>query len=188
MSKFECKHTSGCDFRVILDLDLMHRHTVHQWRQGKLLFDSSSCFLSVYVVVYFIVVQTLRCITRPLPPPFPFLFLFLLPSERPPIGFGGGRRLCRIIMGSSWENCPWKGWSEKKKRKIWSCFRSFSETCLEGSGPIGVSIQSLAGSLCHCQNLQRWGHVSGVHGVVKMPFFCCTLQMHIYRNCSFAII
>lgn len=48
-------------------------------------------------------------------PPFPFLFLSVLPSERPPIGFGGGRRLCRIIMGSSWENCPRKGWPGKKR-------------------------------------------------------------------------
>lgn len=50
--------------------------------------------------------------------PFPFLFLFLLPSERPPIGFGGGRRLCGIIMGPSWENCPWKGLSENRREKV----------------------------------------------------------------------
>lgn len=48
-------------------------------------------------------------------PPFPFLFLSVLPSERPPIGFGGSRRLCRIIMGSSWENCPRKGSPGKKR-------------------------------------------------------------------------
>lgn len=70
-----------------------------------------------FTLLCFLLLSSLH---RPIPrfsPPFPFLFLFLLPSERPPIGFGGGRRLCGIIMGSSWENCPWKGLSEKKGEK-----------------------------------------------------------------------
>lgn len=84
--------------------------------------------LSHFTLLCFIVVQSPWVYHRFFAP-FPFLFLFLLPSERPPIGFGGGRRLCGIIMGSSWENCPWKGPSEEKKeRKIWSCFRSVLET------------------------------------------------------------
>lgn len=53
-------------------------------------------------------------------PHFFLLFLFFssspLPPERPPIGFGGGRRLCGIIMGSSWEICPWKGLSENERK------------------------------------------------------------------------
>lgn len=69
--------------------------------------------LSDFILSCILLLSSLWCIIRT-----PFLFLFLLPSERPPIGFGGGRRLCRIIMGSSWENCPWKGLSEKKEKNL----------------------------------------------------------------------
>lgn len=98
---------------------------------------------------------------------FSFLFLSFLPSKRPPIGFRGGRHLCRIIMGSSWENCPWNGLLEKrekkKERKNWSCFRSFSETFIralllfgeELTPPQPSSICTPPRSVYGCQHFLR---------------------------------
>ncbi|XP_047184168.1 uncharacterized protein LOC118289014 isoform X2 [Scophthalmus maximus] len=118
------------------------------------------------------------CITRFFFPPFPFLFLFLLPSERPPIGFGGGRRLCGIIMGSSWENCPWKGLSEKEKkerRKIWSCFRSFSETFIRALLLFGGEQSTHWLSChCHCQDLLSRGP--------EAPPCCLTPGLNHWRS------
>ena len=83
-----------------------------------------------------------------------FFFSFPLPfalQKRPPIRLGGGRRLCGIIMGSSWENCPWKGLSDKKKkrkRKKQEKFGLVSDPSRKHSS--GHSCCS-EGSLCCCQ-------------------------------------
>lgn len=100
-------------------------------------------------------------------PPFPFLFLLVLPSERPPIGFGGGRRLCRIIMGSSWENCPRKGLPGKKKGGGGEKFGLVSDPSRkhssEGAGLFEGTTQSRCRrpkpvvSLRRCQNCQDRG-------------------------------
>lgn len=109
-------------------------------------------FVSFYFIVYLIVVHS-PWVYHQIFFSFSFLFLFLLPLERPPIGFGGGRRLCGIIMESSWENCPWKGLSEKKKERKKEKFGLVSDPsrkhssghscCLVGS-PISAPIHSLA--------------------------------------------
>ena len=129
-------------------------------------------------------------------PPFPFLFLLVLPSERPPIGFGGGRRLCRIIMGSSWENCPRKDSPGKKKDGVGVGGGGGVEFGLvsdpsrkhssEGVGLFEGTEQSRCRrpkpvvSLCRCQNCQGRGErctpqgqrllcLPGFNAVIRQP-------------------
>lgn len=130
-------------------------------------------FVSFYFIVYFIVVHS-PWVYHQIFFSFSFLFLFLLPLERPPIGFGGGRRLCGIIMESSWENCPWKGLSEKerkKERKIWSCFRSFSETFIRALLLFGGQPHFSPNPLTSSAGWDAW--FRKMLFLFLFSFFCC---------------
>lgn len=166
-----------------------HTDTIQQLIQGSvcLQYVKSPLWLFILFCITLLCCVFYCCpVSTGLSPDFSPLFLFFsssfLPSERPPIGFGGGRRLCGIIMGSSWENCPWKGLSEKKgerkKRKIWSCFRSFSETFIRALLLFGgeqshhsPAVHSVAGSLCHCQGFLSQGQWAGAHALERCSSF-----------------
>lgn len=104
-------------FKIDVPSKRKRTHKVHQRTVCfQYVVEIDFWFVSFYFIVYLIVVHS-PWVYHQIFFSFSFLFLFLLPLERPPIGFGGGRRLCGIIMESSWENCPWKGLSEKKKKE-----------------------------------------------------------------------